>query len=38
MTNNQKLARLCAGECPFSYDCRAMDCEDCAKVHADKEA
>lgn len=35
MTNNQELARLCAGECPFSYDCRAMDCEDCAKIHTD---
>lgn len=35
---NEEMAKLCTGECPFGYDCKAMDCEECAKIHADKEA
>jgi hypothetical protein len=35
---NEETAKLCTGECPFGYDCKAMDCEECAKIHADKEA
>jgi hypothetical protein len=38
MKQNDNMARICAGECPFGYDCKAMDCEECAKIHADKEA
>jgi hypothetical protein len=37
MKQNDNMARICAGECPFGYDCKAMDCEECAKMHADKE-
>lgn len=35
--NSTEWARLCAGECPFGYDCKAMDCEDCAKIRAAEE-
>lgn len=33
MTNDQ-LAKLCAGECPFGYNCKAVDCEECVKIRA----
>ena len=29
---NKELAQVYAGQCPFAYDCRAMDCEECAKL------
>lgn len=32
---NAELASVCAGECPFGYDCLCPDCEDCAKLRAD---
>lgn len=35
---NVVLAMMCSGECPFAYDCKAMDCEECAKLHADAKA
>lgn len=34
MTSEQ-VAAVCAGECPYDYDCKAMDCEECLKVRAD---
>lgn len=37
MKRNEELAQLCAGECPFGYDCRAVDCEECAKIRAETE-
>lgn len=33
---NTDLARVCSGECPYGYDCKAMECEECAKIRADK--
>lgn len=35
--NNVDLAAICAGECPFGYDCKAMDCEECMKIRADSQ-
>lgn len=35
---NEDMAQICAGRCPFGYDCKAMDCEECAKIRADEEA
>lgn len=32
---NAELALVCSGECPFGYDCKAMDCEECMKIRAD---
>ena len=34
---NFDIAAVCAGECPFGFDCRAMDCEECMKLRADEE-
>jgi hypothetical protein len=31
------IAEVCSGECPFEFDCRAMDCEECMKLRADEE-
>lgn len=33
---NTDIARVCSGECPFGYDCKAMDCEACMKIRADE--
>lgn len=35
--SDKEQARIYAGQCPYGYDCRAMDCEECAKIHADQE-
>lgn len=35
MIHSEEMARVCAGQCPFGYDCQAVDCVDCAKIHAD---
>lgn len=29
---NEMMAALCAGECPFGYQCRDVDCEECMKT------
>ena len=30
--NDAAMAKLCAGECPFGFACKAPDCEECAKL------
>lgn len=36
--SDKEQARICAGQCSYGFDCRAMDCEKCARIHADQEA
>ena len=37
-SSNQTLVTLLHNrECPFDYQCKAVDCVECVKIHMEKE-
>lgn len=38
MADGQKMEVLFhSGECPYNYQCKAMDCTECMKIHMEDE-